>query len=105
MTTLNTGSTMPTVESAKVEDVDSSSEEGMPGLQPAQATQEAGASGQGASAQAKPTVGKGQSRAEKKSRKAVQRLGMKPFPGIVSVKVKKGKGVCLPICPSSVSHL
>jgi nascent polypeptide-associated complex subunit alpha len=93
MTTLNTGATMPTVE-AKVEDVESSSEEGMPDLQPAQSAQPATG---GASAQAKPAAGKGQSRSEKKSRKAVQRLGMKPFPGIVSVKVKKGKGVCLAI--------
>jgi nascent polypeptide-associated complex subunit alpha len=78
---------MPTVE-AKVEDVESSDED-IPSLEPAQ-PQSAGVN---ASTNAKPVSTKGVSRSEKKSRKAVQRLGMKPFPGIVSVKVKKGKGV------------
>merc|ERR1712176_1234694 len=32
-------------------------------------------------------------RAEKKSRKAVQKLGMKPLPGIVRVTVKKSKNI------------
>lgn len=35
-----------------------------------------------------------QSRTEKKSRKAIQKLGMKPVSGIVRVTVKKSKGVC-----------
>eukprot|EP00658_Telonema_sp_P-2_P020244 TRINITY_DN17_c0_g1_i5.p1 TRINITY_DN17_c0_g1~~TRINITY_DN17_c0_g1_i5.p1 ORF type:complete len:233 (-),score=119.97 TRINITY_DN17_c0_g1_i5:312-968(-) len=34
-----------------------------------------------------------QSRSEKKSRKAMQKLGMKPFPGIVRVTVKKSKNI------------
>merc|ERR1712205_246388 len=38
--------------------------------------------------------GKGkQSRSEKKSRKAMQKLGMKPVPGIVRVTVKKSKNI------------
>ena len=39
-----------------------------------------------------------QSRSEKKSRKAMQKLGMKPVPGIMRVTVKKSKNVrCSPI--------
>merc|ERR1712010_142776 len=34
-----------------------------------------------------------QSRSEKKSRKAMQKLGMKPVPGIVRVTVKKSKNI------------
>merc|ERR1711939_1012944 len=38
--------------------------------------------------------GKGkQSRSEKKSRKAMQKLGMKPEPGIIRVTVKKSKNI------------
>lgn len=81
---------MPTVE-AKVEDVEDS-EEDLPDLEPAKqnAAQQPAAKQEQA---AKATSGKF-SRSEKKSRKAVQRLGMKPFPGVVSVRVKKAKGVC-----------
>lgn len=40
---------------------------------------------------------KQQNRAEKKARKAMQKLGMKPVPGIVRVTIKKAKNVsCLP---------
>merc|ERR1711912_99003 len=40
------------------------------------------------------TSGKGkQSRSEKKSRKAMQKLGMKPVPGIIRVTVKKSKNI------------
>lgn len=34
-----------------------------------------------------------QSRSEKKSRKAMQKLGMKPVPGITRVTIKKSKNV------------
>lgn len=34
-----------------------------------------------------------QSRSEKKSRKAMQKLGMKPVPGIVRVQIKKSKNI------------
>ena len=71
-------STTPTTEDIKVEDV-SSEEEDVPGLEPAHA----GAAG----AKAK------QSRSEKKARKVVQRLGLKPVPGVLRVRVKKGKNV------------
>ncbi len=36
-----------------------------------------------------------QSRSEKKSRKAMQKLGMKPVPGIARVQIKKSKNVSL----------
>ena len=36
-----------------------------------------------------------QSRSEKKSRKAMQRLGMKPVPNITRVTIKKSKNVGL----------
>ena len=35
-----------------------------------------------------------QSRSEKKSRKAMQKLGMKPVPNISRVTIKKSKNVC-----------
>lgn len=35
-----------------------------------------------------------QSRSEKKSRKAMQKLGMKPVPGVSRVTIKKSKNVC-----------
>ena len=34
-----------------------------------------------------------QSRSEKKSRKAVQKLGMRPVPGVARVQIKKSKNV------------
>ena len=34
-----------------------------------------------------------QSRSEKKSRKAIQKLGMKPVPGVMRVTIKKSKNV------------
>ena len=39
-----------------------------------------------------------QSRSEKKSRKAVQKLGMKPVPGVTRVTIKKSKNVSLRQC-------
>lgn len=36
-----------------------------------------------------------QSRSEKKSRKAMQKLGMKPVPGVTRVAIKKSKNVSL----------
>jgi len=69
----------------KVEAVSSSSEEEV------QATPTApGAAPAAGDAQAK---GPKQSRSEKKGRKAVQRLGLKPVPGVLRVRVKKGKSV------------
>jgi nascent polypeptide-associated complex subunit alpha len=43
-----------------------------------------------------------QSRSEKKSRKAIQKLGMKPVSGIIRVTVKKAKGVCNCVAVCSV---
>ncbi len=34
-----------------------------------------------------------QSRSEKKSRKAMQKLGMKPVPGVMRVQIRKSKNV------------
>merc|ERR1719145_368852 len=48
-----------------------------------------------------PEKGK-QSRAEKKSRKAVQKLGLKPVPGIVRVTVKKSKNILFTISQPDV---
>ena len=48
---------------------------------------EEGAEGEGDGSKAK------QSRSEKKSRKAMQKLGMKPVPGIIRCTVKKSKNV------------
>lgn len=38
-----------------------------------------------------------QSRSEKKSRKAIQKLGMKPLPGVMRVTIKKSKNVSGPV--------
>merc|ERR1719229_811689 len=43
-----------------------------------------------------------QNRAEKKSRKAVSKLGMKPIPGIVRVTVKKSKNILFVISAPDV---
>merc|ERR1712226_1809121 len=43
-----------------------------------------------------------QNRAEKKSRKAVSKLGMKPLPGIVRVTVKKSKNILFVISQPDV---
>merc|ERR1712070_1229959 len=46
--------------------------------------------------------GKGkQSRSEKKSRKAMAKLGMKPVPGIIRVTVKKSKNILFVFKPST----
>ncbi len=39
-------------------------------------------------------AGKGQSRGEKKSRKALAKHGLKPVPNVNRVTIKKAKGVC-----------
>merc|ERR1712086_174842 len=43
-----------------------------------------------------------QSRSEKKSRKAMQKLGMKPVPGIMRVTVKKSKNILFVIAKPDV---
>merc|ERR1712023_414129 len=43
-----------------------------------------------------------QSRSEKKSRKAMQKLGMKPVPGIMRVTVKKSKSILFVISKPDV---
>jgi len=57
---------------------------------------EEGGDGEGDSARAK------QSRSEKKSRKAVQKLGMKPVPGVMRVTVKKSKNILFVISKPDV---
>jgi nascent polypeptide-associated complex subunit alpha len=79
--------------SAKVEEVVSSSsdedtDDEMPELESADvANADAGAS-----------AGGKQNRAEKKSRKAIQKLGMKPVSGIKRVTIKKAKNVRVMCC-------
>merc|ERR1712093_802233 len=60
----------------------------MPGLE--------GGKGEGAEGGGK------QNRSEKKSRKAVSKLGMKPVPGIVRVTVKKSKNILFVISKPDV---
>merc|ERR1719401_419788 len=50
----------------------------------------------------KKEAGGKQNRAEKKSRKAVSKLGMKPVPGIVRVTVKKSKNILFVISKPDV---
>jgi len=74
----------------KIQEIDSDSSsdgEEMPNLQDV---------GAGAEASAK------QNRGEKKSRKAVQKLGMKPVSGIVRVTVKKSKNILFVIAKPDV---
>merc|ERR1712199_43544 len=61
------------------EDSDESTDDDMPDMEDAE---EDAAGGKGK-----------QSRSEKKSRKAMQKLGMKPGPGIIRVTVKKSKNI------------
>merc|ERR1719407_209627 len=61
------------------EDSDESTDDDMPEMED---TEEDAAGGKGK-----------QSRSEKKSRKAMQKLGMKPVPGIIRVTVKKSKNI------------
>lgn len=74
-------------EEPKVQEVDSDSDSDAPELETV-----GGEKGDG---------GK-QNRAEKKSRKAVQKLGMKPVPGIVRVTVKKMKNILFVISKPDV---
>merc|ERR1719487_2270527 len=50
----------------------------------------------------KDTDGGKQNRQEKKSRKAVQKLGLKPVPGITRVTVKKSKNILFVISKPDV---
>jgi nascent polypeptide-associated complex subunit alpha len=79
------------VEDPEIEDSDEEdSDEDMPELEAAE-----GGDGDAAS-RAK------QSRSEKKSRKAMQKLGMKPVPGIMRVTVKKSKNILFVIAKPDV---
>merc|ERR1719392_487469 len=70
------------------ENEDDSTDEDMPGL-------EGGEDGKGEG-------GGKQNRSEKKSRKAVSKLGLKPVPGIVRVTVKKSKNILFVISQPDV---
>merc|ERR1719463_64922 len=76
---------MTTKKDIEEEEVSSDSDEDMPDL-------EGGADG---------ASGK-QNRSEKKSRKAIAKLGMTPVPGIMRVTVKKSKSVCFVISKPDV---
>eukprot|EP00933_Yihiella_yeosuensis_P034530 TRINITY_DN27_c0_g2_i7.p1 TRINITY_DN27_c0_g2~~TRINITY_DN27_c0_g2_i7.p1 ORF type:complete len:181 (-),score=83.91 TRINITY_DN27_c0_g2_i7:22-564(-) len=76
-----------TKEDPEIKDEDSDSDDDMPNLE--------AADGQGGEKSK-------QNRAEKKSRKAVQKLGMKPVPGITRVTVKKSKNILFVIAKPDV---
>ncbi|KAL6048332.1 Nascent polypeptide associated complex alpha [Balamuthia mandrillaris] len=81
-------------EKIKIEEGD---DEDMPALE--SATEAAPAPEGAESAEAR---SKKQSRTEKKSRKAIAKLGMKPFPGITRVTVKKAKNILFVISQPDV---
>eukprot|EP00931_Biecheleriopsis_adriatica_P099647 TRINITY_DN742_c0_g2_i2.p1 TRINITY_DN742_c0_g2~~TRINITY_DN742_c0_g2_i2.p1 ORF type:complete len:210 (+),score=75.99 TRINITY_DN742_c0_g2_i2:79-630(+) len=76
----------PKIEEVGEDDNDSDSDDDMPNLEAA------GADGEKSK----------QNRSEKKSRKAVQKLGLKPVPGIVRVTVKKSKNILFVISKPDV---
>merc|ERR1711904_302368 len=57
---------------------------------------------EGAEGDGKKEGGGKQNRSEKKSRKAIQKLGFKPFPGVVRVPVKKSKNILFVISKPDV---
>merc|ERR1712106_418009 len=69
----------PTIDDDEDDDDDDDSDDDMPELENAEGGDD-------------PSKAK-QSRSEKKSRKAMQKLGMKPVPGIMRVTVKKSKNI------------
>merc|ERR1712060_226804 len=73
-----------------VDDDDDSDDDDMPELEAAE--------GEGGDAASRAK----QSRSEKKSRKAMQKLGMKPVPGIMRVTVKKSKNILFVISKPDV---
>lgn len=95
----------PTIEDDKEEDDDDDDDDDddVPDLEEAQADGEDGLGGGGKSKQ---------SRSEKKSRKAMQKLGMKPVPGVTRVTIKKSKNILFVISkpdvfksPASDTHI
>jgi nascent polypeptide-associated complex subunit alpha len=85
---------------AAEKDADSDDEE-MPELESAEGA--VGAQGEEKTGEAAEGKGRGkQSRSEKKSRKAMQKLGMKPVPGIIRVTVKKSKNILFVISKPDV---
>ena len=73
----------PTIDDDEDDDDDDDSDDDMPELENAEGGDD-------------PSKAK-QSRSEKKSRKAMQKLGMKPVPGIMRVTVKKSKNILFAI--------
>ena len=73
----------PTIDDDEDDDEDDDSDDDMPELENAEGGDD-------------PSKAK-QSRSEKKSRKAMQKLGMKPVPGIMRVTVKKSKNILFAI--------
>mmetsp|Transcript_12058 Transcript_12058/g.15632 ORF Transcript_12058/g.15632 Transcript_12058/m.15632 type:complete len:323 (-) Transcript_12058:191-1159(-) len=94
------------VEAASVEkkeqaaEEESDSDDDMPELEEQQETP-AAATGAPAAAAEEAKIGK-QNRSEKKSRKAMQKLGMRPVPGIMRVTVKKSKNILFVISEPDV---
>ena len=78
----------PTIDDDEDDDDDDDSDDDMPELENAEGGDD-------------PSKAK-QSRSEKKSRKAMQKLGMKPVPGIMRVTVKKSKNILFVISKPDV---
>jgi len=78
----------PTIDDDEDDDEDDDSDDDMPELENAEGGDD-------------PSKAK-QSRSEKKSRKAMQKLGMKPVPGIMRVTVKKSKNILFVISKPDV---
>ncbi|GAQ86365.1 Nascent polypeptide-associated complex (NAC) alpha subunit family protein [Klebsormidium nitens] len=79
------------VESEDEDEEESDDDDEVPDLEDAQAEGAEGEAGKGK-----------QSRSEKKSRKAMQKLGMKPVPGVQRVTIKKSKNILFVISKPDV---
>ncbi|GBG59624.1 hypothetical protein CBR_g49889 [Chara braunii] len=84
----------PTVEDVNDDDSDDEEDDDdVPDLEEAQHEGEDGVAGPGRTKQ---------SRSEKKSRKAMQKLGMKPVPGVIRVTIRKSKNILFVISKPDV---
>eukprot|EP00301_Raphidiophrys_heterophryoidea_P014682 c23129_g1_i1.p1 GENE.c23129_g1_i1~~c23129_g1_i1.p1 ORF type:complete len:208 (+),score=69.99 c23129_g1_i1:74-697(+) len=101
-----TNTTEPTKEKpvegvVESDDSDDDSDDDMPELEPAQAGAKLEEAAKAAAAGGSDASNK-QSRGEKKSRKAIQKLGMKPVPGFTRVTIRKSKTVLFVISQPEV---
>eukprot|EP00483_Globobulimina_turgida_P007378 UN07392 len=87
---------------ATIEEVESDSDDGMPDLEAAEVVPESTTDQQNAVEDEEEAPKTKQNRSEKKARKAMQKLGMKPLNGIVRVTVKKSKNILFVISQPDV---